>query len=424
MMKDLFTCYHSKLPKSVQDNFDEDEVWALNSGDNSFDDLFGDCGRLNFEDFFSFAKNRVVFITPDTAISVFCDSPSHHKYTIDMTCVFSASTNIERTLEISGVDAQATSPALDFLLRFLLQSYSNDEEANTTNRKNGVILKCFPTTPRQPLGSLDLSPPKSNGNRKRKLSSSSNHSCEDLEHKHKIDIEFRFFSLKKSHCEAIFGGTPSVVSCVKFSQCEVDEWAMFDENDQDQSSDNDNNDAITTTVQDVGPKKFVLSCTQREFRKFSEGGMLMSNRIAIRDVHLVLHFMMADLDVEHLICTLENNRSLEHLTIEYLAMDDKTWTRICKVLYNHPRLTFLELAYTEKFADSCRRLTPERRRSRTNDMLGLLKTNKAIQEVHWPKFQQDETLIADLERVLMENKRHSSASTEADSTDYVVKKKN
>mmetsp|Transcript_22169 Transcript_22169/g.52480 ORF Transcript_22169/g.52480 Transcript_22169/m.52480 type:complete len:167 (-) Transcript_22169:31-531(-) len=155
----------------------------------------------------------------------------------------------------------------------------------------------------------------------------------------------------------------------------------------------------------------VLSCTQREFRKFSEGRLFASENIAIRDMHLILHFMMADLDVQHLVCTLQENQRLEKLTIEYLDMDDETWTCICKVLCNHPRLKYLEFAYTEKFADSHRRLTPERRRIRTNDVLELLKKNKTIHEIHWPKFQQDETLIADIEKVLVENKKYSSSCT-------------
>uniref|UniRef100_A0A7S4A9B6 Uncharacterized protein n=1 Tax=Pseudo-nitzschia australis TaxID=44445 RepID=A0A7S4A9B6_9STRA len=408
MIKDIFTCYHSHLPQSVQESFDEDDVWILKNGDRSFDDLFADCGRWTFEEFYSFVKKRVVFITPDTGISGSCDTPSHHKYTVDMTFIFSTTTiKSERTLHVSGTDAQTTSPALNFLLRLVLECYSDDEDKNSMNSKIGVILKCFATTPRQLLGSLDLSAPESNANRKRKDPSSTQSACNGINNK--IDIEFRFLALNKSHCEAIFGGSATVVSCVKFSQCEVDEWTIHDKNDQDQNSGNTNNTVIKND-HGVTPKKLVLSCTQHEFRKFTEGRLLTSNNTSIRDMSLVLHFMLADLDVHHLISTLGNNQSLEHLSIEYLDLDDKTWTCICKALYNHPKLKRLRLAYTEKFADSYRRLTPERRRIRTNDLLKLLQTNKNLQEVQWPKFQQDETLILDVERLLMENMMRASTS--------------
>ena len=382
----------------------------MKNGNQSFDDLFADSSRWTFEEFYSFVKKRVVFITPGTGISGSCDTPSHHKYTVDMTFIFSTTAiNNERTLHVSGVDAQTTSPALNFLLRLVLESCSDDEDKNSINSNSniGVILKCFATAPRQQLGSLDLSAPKRNANRKRKDPSSTQSSCNRINKK--IDIEFRFLALNKSHCEAIFGGSATVVSCMKFSQCEIDEWTIHDKNDQDQNSDNDN-DTNVKNNHGVTPRKLVLSCTQREFRKFVEGRLLTSKKTAIHDMSLVLHFMLADLDVDHLVSTLGNNQSLEHLSIEYLDMDDKTWTALCQALYNHPKLKRLRLAYTEKFADSYRRLTPERRRIRTNDLLELLQTNKNIQEVQWPEFQQDETLIFDVERLLMANIRRASPS--------------
>ncbi|VEU37862.1 unnamed protein product [Pseudo-nitzschia multistriata] len=406
MIKDILKGYHSNLPEFVQDIFDEDKVWILNSGDRSFDDLFADCRSLTFEDFYSIVTEGVVFVTPDTAISGSSDTPSHHQYTIDMTFIFSTTTcnDIKRILHISGVDAKSTSPSLNFLLRLVLESHSKDEFTSKSSNV-GVILKCFPMTPRQQLGSLDLSPPKGRTNLKRKVSSLGQSACYETESR--IDLEFRFLALNKAHCESIFCGNSSVVSCVKFSQCEIDGWKIHNEKVKEK----DPNGTILSTDRGAMPKKLLLSCTQSEFRKFAEGKLLMFNKTTIRELHLVLHFMMEDLDVHHLISTLETNQSLEHLSIEYLEMDDEVWAGVCKVLHNHPKLSCLQLAYTEKFADNYRRLDSERRRTRTKDVLELLKKNRNLQKIQWPKFQQDETLIADVERLLIENKKRAAEST-------------
>ena len=458
MAEDLFIPYHSHLPQHVQDNFDENEVLKLN-GDGSFEDLIAK-GGWTFEQFYSFVKERVIFITPDTAISVSCDTPSHHKYTIDTTFVVPSPTNIinKRTLHVSGVDAQSTSPALNGLLRFVLASHcdenikNNDKDENINNDEPvKVILKCFPMTPRQQLGSLDLSSLGSNVNRKREASSSSSaaatttttaattdiattattSSCNS--NIISISISFQFLALEKSHCQAIFNGSSNVVSCVEFRQCEIDGWMVCEEREREDQNCHDKGTIIINNGSNVGlrPQKLTVSCTQREFRKFAEGRLLMTKNknesitaattmsttattTSIRELYLVLHFMLAEADVQYLTTSLQNNQSLEYLSIEYLELDDNTWRDICKSLHNHPNLKGISLAYTEKFADSYRRLNPERRRSRTNDILRLLYTNKILQEINWPKFQQDESLIPDVERLLMENRRAAAAATSSD----------
>jgi hypothetical protein len=143
-----------------------------------------------------------------------------------------------------------------------------------------------------------------------------------------------------------------------------------------------------------------------------EGRLLTSNGTFICELHLVLHFMLADSDVDHLASIIQNNKSLKSLRIEFLDLDDNTWTSICRSLHINRNLKSIQLAHTENFADSYRRLTPECRHSRTNDILQLLNINKTLQEFDWPKFQQDESLILNVERLLMENKRASSPGTE------------
>ena len=99
------------------------------------------------------------------------------------------------------------------------------------------------------------------------------------------------------------------------------------------------------------------------------------------------------------------------LKIEFLEINDKIWEVLCDSLRSNQTLKNIELAYTEKFADSFRRLTPERRHKRTNDILQLLETNKTLQTIKWPKFQQDESCMPDIERHLMENKTMASGSS-------------
>ena len=363
--------------------------------------------RLAFQELYSFVKKRVVFVTPDTAISVSLDTPSHHKYTIDAIFTFPTATTIQRTLHVSGVDAQETSPALNFLLRLVLESESNETNMNdefkikNANNNIQVILKCFPTTPRQQLGCLDLSSPLTNIGNKRKISSLTQSPP------NAIDIDFRFLSLEKAHCQLLFNESSNTFSRVKLSQCEIDGWMMYNNlNDEDQKSHNDSAVSVTEK-RDRLSQKLVLSCTRPEFRKFAEGRLLTSNETSICDLHLVLHFMLVDSDVDLLASIVQNSKSLQILRIEFLDLDDDSWTSICKSLHSNKKLKSIQLAHTENFADSYRRLTPECRHSRTNDILQLLTINKTIQEFDWPKFQQDESLIPDVERLLVENKKTS-----------------
>lgn len=322
------------------------------------------------------------FFTHDTAISISCDSPLHHEYAIDVSFIFSSRSYKKRTLCISGVDARATTRTLNFILRLVLgnrHNISNDDRSDEEGIE--VIFKCFATTPRKKLGSLDLLFLRINKNR--------------------IKFSFQFLSLEKSHCQEIFNHVDNL-SSVEFRQCEVEGWKFC--NNVDKITD-------STTKINGGPQKLTISCSQHEFREFAEGRML-SNSTTINDLHLFLHFMLVDLDIQYLTSTLSNNsQRLERLSIEYLDLDDKSWTAICKALHNHPSLKILTLTYTEMYTDSFRRFTPERRRSRTDDILQLLNRNKILQEINWPRFQQDESLITDIEQCLAENKKTAIADT-------------
>jgi hypothetical protein len=386
MAEDLFTPYHSHLPQHIQDEFHENEVWKFTG---NFEDIVE-----TFDEFYSFVKDRIVFLTPNTAIYRYCDTPSNHEYTIDIAFILSSRNNKERTktFHISGVDAQATSPTLNYLLRFVLASHhSASGTKNNDDEAIEVIFKCFATTPRKKFGLLDLSFLGKNRN----LNSSSSYN--------KISLSFQFLALDSSICQAIFDQGDNL-SSVEFRQCEVDDWMVCDSDDDD--DDDEKNDSALNI--NGGSQKLIISCTQHEFRKFAESRLLSNSNYFISELHLFLHFIFGKEDIQYLTSTIlssDSNQHLERLCIEYLDLDDESWTAICKSLHNHPSLKVLTLTYTENFKDSYRRLTPDRRRSRTDDILLLVNTNKILQEVNWPKFQQDESLMTDIEQRLAENNK-------------------
>jgi hypothetical protein len=405
MVEELFITYPSHLSQEVQEDFEEDDAWLLRSC-ITLDDLFTDgtdIRRFTIEDFYSFAKSRVVFIAPDAAITVSNDTPSHHKYTIDITFSF-LSTKVQRTFHVSSVNAEESSPALNFLLRLILQESGEAESANIDGDKINditVIFKCFATTPRQQLGRLDISSSSKHISHKRKISSltPSSHNT--------INIDLRFLALNKAHCQCLFNETSDIFSRVKLSQCEINGWTACGRNGADKES--RNGTESPKHKRDGRSQKLVLSCTQQEFRKFAEGQLWKSTETFVTELQLVLHFMLADSDIHHLETIVRDSESLESLSIDFLDLDDKTWTSICNSLRSNQTLESIELAYTEKFADSYRRLTPERRRNRTNDIVQLLKVNKSLYKVDWPKFQHDESLIPSVEKLLMENKKRNSS---------------
>ena len=394
MAEDLFIPYHSHLPQPIQDEFHENEVWKFTG---NFENIVEK--GWTFDEFYTFVKDRIVFLTPNTAIYRYCDTPSNHEYTIDIAFIFSSRSNNKKrtkTFHISGVDAQATSPTLNYLFRFVLASnhsasgtkHNNDDEAIE------VIFKCFATTPRKKFASLDLS---FLGKNKNLNSSSSSYN--------KISLSFQFLALDSSVCQAIFNQGDSL-SSVEFRQCKVDDWMAYGSNDADDDDERKNDSALNING---GSQKLIISCTQHEFRKFAESRLLSNSNYSFSELHLFLHFIFGEEDIQYLTSTILNsdsNQHLERLCIEYLDLDDKSWTAICKSLHNHPSLKVLTLTYTENFKDSYRRLTPDRRRSRTDDILLLVNTNKILQEVNWPKFQQDESLITDIEQRLAENNKN------------------
>jgi hypothetical protein len=360
MAEGLFTSYHSQLPSNVAGDYDDDEVYALQNG-STFRDVA--MNGWSFQDFCTYSKELVIFPTPDTAIVSSSEPPSHHPYTID-TIFRSSDSEKKKTLHVSGINEEVTGPVLSALLEFFVRSKKDDAETIE------VTFKCFATNPRKPMGTLCL---------ENKISTIlDSGEC-------KVALSFQFVSLTRSQCQSIFES--SGISCVEFRQCTIEGLAECLKQQQSSSS---------------GPDHLKVSCTQADFASVAEG---LRGNASIRQLDLLLHFMFAEGDIDKLTGALKENLGLDRLCLEYLEMGDEDWSALCTSLQNHPKLKVIQFAFTDKFADGVRRLDPERRRDRSNAVLQLVQTNKNLQQVNWPVFQQDEEIMKSIERCLQENNK-------------------
>jgi hypothetical protein len=363
MAEGLFTSHYSQLPPNVAGDYDDDEVYGLQNG-ITFQDVA--MKGWSFQDFCAYSKELVIFPTPDTAIVSFSESPSHHPYTIDMT-FRSSDSEKKKTLHISGINEEVTGPVLTGLLEFFVRSKKDDAETIE------VTFKCFATNPRKPMGTLTLDKTISN--------ILDNNEC-------KVALSFQFVSLTQAQCKQIIESNG--ISCVEFRQCNVEGFAECLKQQSSSSS------------SDACPDHLKISCTQVDFASVAEG---LRGNASICQLDLLLHFMFADGDIDKLTSAMKENLGLERLCLEYLEMGDDDWSALCTSLQNHPKLKVIEFAFTDKFADGVRRLDPERRRDRSNAILQLVQTNKNLQQVNWPVFQQDEEIMQSIERCLQENNK-------------------
>jgi hypothetical protein len=357
MDEELFTPYDVNLPQGVEQEYGEDEVWALR-GD--FNDVLAK--GWNFSDFYQFAKDRVVFWTADTSISYYSESPSHHEYTIDM--IFPpVGSSKKKTLHVTGVNTQATIPLLSELLALFVMSHLEEREIE-------IIFKAFATNPRKPFGGLDLS---SSSSLTKALG---NTSC-------RVGLSFQFVTLPQALCCSIFSS--KYLFSAEFRQCSAALGLR---------------ESLRDCKLGCGPQRLKISCTQQEFTNLSEG--LRDNQ-SLKELELQLHFIFSPQDIQAISDTLKCE-NIEKFTLEYLDIDDQGWTTICQSLGNHSKLQVVTLAFTDSFVDAARRLTPERRRARAESVIKMIQTGRTIQEVVWPHIQHDEELIPEIKKYLEENK--------------------
>lgn len=162
-----------------------------------------------------------------------------------------------------------------------------------------------------------------------------------------------------------------------------------------------------------------ISCTMPELIKLvpslGEGGRAVAAS-HLTELRLVLHFMLGGEALEKLCAALRHqSRTATNTTnywskvsIQYLDLSDEGWVMLLSSLHHHPSLQQLSLLYTENFVDAYRRLTVERRRSRSQAVLDLIRSCPRLHTVAWPTFQHDidddaSSVMSDIETALQAN---------------------
>lgn len=354
---------NDQLPAEVLADYEDEELFELQG---SFRDLFAN--GVDFVEFYKFIKDRVVLVSPDASMTVNGDPPSHHPYIVEM--MFSASSSSDddandpksktkpKKSQVSGTTEEATAPILNGLLEYFIASQKEDSTID-------VAFKCFATTPRKPLGRLNPI------------------NVFDLQSSAKVSLSFQFVALNESHFTAAFSSEG--VTAVEFRQCTLEGLKE-----------------ICNIDNAKGPERLVFSCSQSEFPNIA--ALVAANKSTVKDLDLILHFLMDEANFKRLTRALQQNQHVERLKIEYMALDDDEWTTLCASLSSHDTLTHLQLAFTEKFVDAPRRLTPERRMARSKEVLELVQANPNLVEMKWPEFQQDPAVAAEIEQALAKNR--------------------
>ena len=87
--------------------------------------------------------------------------------------------------------------------------------------------------------------------------------------------------------------------------------------------------------------------------------------------------------------------------LQYLEITDAAWDQLLTALQSHSSLQSSTCRYTDNFVDGHRRLTPERRTARTRAVLALVQVTPNLRHVEWPTFQQDETVLLEIDAAFM-----------------------
>lgn len=130
-------------------------------------------------------------------------------------------------------------------------------------------------------------------------------------------------------------------------------------------------------------RRITMSCSMPELANF-----VLPQKVP--EVDLVLHFFLTGPPWDKLCSSLQTNTALQSLSIQYLDISDADWLLLMTSLREHPSLRSLTMGFTDAFVDNYRRLTPERRRTRSEAVLSTVRANECLTEITWPVFQQDE----------------------------------
>ena len=323
-----------------KENSDADDEVVMQG---SFQDLVNK--GWSWAEFYDFVGDKVVWTAPDCSV-VKRDPPPGHDYSVDVVC----QSRDEKTmkLQVTGISQEATCSTLNGLFQLCDK---NSEETDLT-------FKCFATNPRTPLGTLQ-----------NMTSSTSNIKC----------LRFHFVDLDKDTTVMLLA---SGVSEVELRQCTV-------------------NGLDASLLANQGPTKLTVSCSMPELEKFGSG---LAENSTVKELHLLLHFEPQGAALSNLADGLGGNLGLERLSMSYLEIDDEGWVSLCQALHQHPHMKTLEFGFTDKFVDTFRRLTPERRAARSKAVLDLVQANSSIQDIFWPEFQQDESIMTEINDHLQRNR--------------------
>jgi hypothetical protein len=326
----------------------------------------------NWHNVYQFVKdNDIVWTSPECCLVL---SDTEHIYSVDMTVQFDGTGDEKKkqTLQISGSDAAATESTLNGLLRLC----SIMPEGNID-----VTLKCFPTDTRLPLATLQSL----------NATKGSNISC----------LRLHFVALDAPTVQMIMtSNIPSLELRQSTINATVEEGCS-----EPQALLGTRTRTTPTQGKDhQGPREMTISCSLPEFIKLVAGGI--DENLTVQKLFFQLHFTVEGDPLQKFTNALQatkNTQGVETLTMEYLDISDDGWKSLCKALHRHPSLRAVHFGFTEKFVDTYRRLTPERRAARTQAVLELVRVNTKIQEFTCPACQQDESIQSQVEYCLKEN---------------------
>lgn len=196
---------------------------------------------------------------------------------------------------------------------------------------------------------------------------------------------------------------PTLLSLGNFASVELKQCS---------TTDDDHNDKVYENLLYYGIDsftEFLMSCNQLEFEKLATQWCLKAshNTVAnchIKMMHLKLHFWLQGPPMTAFCNALKVTSSVECLIVEYLDIVDEAWYELFQAIAQNQSIRYIKLCFTDNFVDNYRRMTPERRSQRTQAVLQCCTINSSIEEIHWPTFQQDESIMTSIEAALQSNK--------------------
>jgi len=345
----------------------EDLFEPLNNNDNpirevtvkgeGFDSVVTEAakGTFSLSQFTAYLEDKLIFVTPDCCLlDDYTDVPdAYEDYVLDVVIVTAAGEASKKYLvKIAGSNVDAATTAFSGVLRLI------SEFAKSENSGWDVTIKCFASQPRQPLPILMLS-----------------------------GAEHALSCLRLHFCAVDATTIATLLSSfgrkeVELRQCSIGA-GLGDALMSDQG----------------GPEKLIVSCTMPEFASSATG---LGKSPTVKELDLLLHFWLQGEPFNHFCETLATNTRLKRVRMKYLDVSDDGWMALFKALQKNTTLETLEMMFTDNFVDDYRRLTPERRKARTDAVLECLRQNMTLKEVTWPDFQKDESVKKEIEAILEE----------------------